>query len=158
MELIVEKIITVKEKQQLSNEIYLKFQKKIEDMEPIWHNIPVFKKNIEIIASSLGFLPKIPIDVDRNTLKTIKGQYQDIGYSVQFGNKEFFLGDMIKFQHLYNQRRINEALYICMTKEAVKQSYSTSLVTLEESVQLIKVFSKIFTFPIYFLGIDKEDP
>ena len=77
---------------------------------------------------------------------------------MQFGNKEFFLGDMIKFQHLYNQRRINEALYICMTKEAVKQSYSTSLVTLEESVQLIKVFSKIFTFPIYFLGIDKEDP
>ena len=77
------------------------------------------------------------------------------GYNVQYGNKEFFLGDMIKFQHLYNQKRINEVLYVCMTKEAVRQSYSGSLVTLEESMQLIEVFSKIFTFPVYFIGIDR---
>ena len=155
MHIVIEKIITDNKEQQLSHEIYSKFQKRLENMEPTWHNIPRFREDIETIASSLGFLSKIPIDADRRTRKTIKGQYQDIGYNVQFGNKEFFLGDMIKFQHLYNQERINEVLYVCMTKEAVRQSYSGSLVTLEESMQLIEVFSKIFTFPVYFIGIDR---
>lgn len=135
-----------------TNEIYKNFEKKLSELKPDWNHIPSIRQDIENIALDLGFVMGFPVEKGMK----IKGKYKNIGFNVQLGNKAFLFQDLVKFQHLYNQNIINEALYICMSEYADKTSYSSSLVTFEKSVELVRVFKGIFNIPIYFISLMRE--
>ena len=111
------------------------------------------RREIEDIALDLGF-SKHPLDYELGAI-SIKGKKRNIGYNIQLGHQTFFLADMVKFQHLYNNNEINEVIYICLDEYSVSESYSSSVVCFEKSLKFIKVFDEIFKFPIYFMVITK---
>ena len=137
------------------DEIYEKFEDQLKHLKPSWNHIPTIKNDIQNIATELGFIKNYPVEPGVIGA-SIKAKYKKIGCNVQLGNKAFFLVDLVNFQHLYNKNEINEVLYICFSEYAVSKSYSSSLVTFEKSLELIKVFKGIFCVPIYFISLMRE--
>lgn len=133
--------------------IYEEFLKRMKKINPNWRSLPAMRREIEDIALDLGF-SKHPLDYELGAT-SIKGKKRDIGYNIQLGHQAFFLADMVKFQHLYNNNEINEVIYICLDEYSVSESYSSSVVCFEKSLKFIKVFDEIFKFPIYFMVIMK---
>jgi mRNA-degrading endonuclease RelE of RelBE toxin-antitoxin system len=133
--------------------IYKNFEKELKKIPERWDSIPIMKESIEKMANRLGFVKGQSVDYRLGT--KVKGIYDKIGFNVQFGNKAFFQVDLVNFQHLYNRNLIDEVLYVCLSKEAEQQSYSSSLVNLDKCINICKVFDGIFTFPIYFIEIQR---
>ena len=84
----------------------------------------------------------------------INGIKNNTGLALQTGNVARFYADVLKLQWLYEENKIKNAIYVCLSKEAQKESYLSNTIHIERALREIDFFDKIITLPILFISLD----
>ncbi|MDF2540864.1 MAG: Restriction endonuclease BglII [Herbinix sp.] len=102
-----------------------------------------------------GWSEKIKIDEGSNmTVPAIKNK---VGLSFQTGNAARFYSDMLKFQTLYIQNRLDSLIYI-VPQNNLATHINTNTANYERVVKELDIFRNIINMPIVIIGItNKED-
>lgn len=119
--------------------------------DPKLENISTLKSNLTDIFFNNGFI------LDKNLGSThlkINGIKHKTGLAIQTGNAARFYADLLKLQWLYEERKINNVIYVCLSKNSVKNSYLSNLINSERAEREINFFDKIIKVPILLIGID----
>jgi hypothetical protein len=121
------------------------------DYEPKNQNIALLKQAITDIFSDNGFV--LGIALGKSHL-TINGLKRKTGLAIQTGNAARFYADLLKLQWLYKEKKIHNAIYVCLSKDSVKDSYSSNLIHAERALREADFFDKIIDLPILFIELD----
>ena len=114
-------------------------------------NIKLLKNQLTEIFSNNGFI--LDIVLQGSNLK-INGIKKNTGLALQTGNVARFYADILKLQWLYEENKIKNAIYVCLSKEAQKESYLSNTIHIERALREIDFFDKIITLPILFISLD----
>tara|TARA_B100000780_G_C21015419_1_gene406763 strand:- start:422 stop:889 length:468 start_codon:yes stop_codon:yes gene_type:complete len=114
-------------------------------------NIKLLKSQLTEIFSNNGFI--LDIVLQGSNLK-INGIKNNTGLALQTGNVARFYADVLKLQWLYEENKIKNAIYVCLSKEAQKESYLSNTIHIERALREIDFFDKIITLPILFISLD----
>jgi hypothetical protein len=121
------------------------------DYNPMLENISKLKSSLTNIFSKNGFI------LDRNlgtTKLKINGTKNNTGLAIQTGNAARFYADILKLQWLYEKDKIDNAIYVCLSKFSSKDSYSSNLINSERVIRELNFFDNIIKIPILLIEID----
>jgi len=114
-------------------------------------NIKLLKNQLTEIFSNNGFI--LDIVLKGSNLK-INGIKNKTGLALQTGNVARFYADILKLQWLYEEGKIKNAIYVCLSKDAQKESYLSNTIHTERASREVDFFDKIITLPILFISLD----
>jgi hypothetical protein len=114
-------------------------------------NIKILKNKLTEIFSNNGFI--LNIVLKGSNLK-INGIKNNTGLALQTGNVARFYADILKLQWLYEEDKIKNAIYVCLSKEAQQESYLSNTIHAERALREADFFDKIITLPILFISLD----
>ena len=114
-------------------------------------NIKLLKNQLTEIFSNNGFI--LDIALKDSNLK-INGIKNNTGLAIQTGNVARFYADILKLQWLYEEKRIKNAVYVCLSKEAQRESYLSNTIHIERALREADFFNNIITLPILFISLD----
>jgi hypothetical protein len=114
-------------------------------------NIKLLKKQLTEIFSNNGFI--LDIALKDSNLK-INGIRNKTGLAIQTGNVARFYADILKLQWLYEEKRIKNAVYVCLSKEAQRDSYLSNTIHIDRALREADFFDNIITLPILFMSLD----
>ena len=84
----------------------------------------------------------------------INGIKNNTGWAIQTGNVARFYADILKLQWLYEEKRIKNAVYVCLSKESQRESYLSNTIHIERALREADFFNNIITLPILFISLD----
>lgn len=118
---------------------------------PSTEKINILKKSLLEVFSNHGFITDINL---KNSKLRVNGIKEKTGLAIQTGNVARFYADMLKLQWLYKEKKINNAIYVCLSKESEKESYSGNIIHIDRALREINFFDKIIDIPILFISLD----
>lgn len=121
------------------------------DYDPKNQNVTLLKQSLTDVFSNNGFVLDIELG---NSHLTINGLKHKTGLAIQTGNAARFYADILKLQWLYREKKIDNAIYVCLSKDSVKESYSSNLIHIERASREADFFDKIIEVPLLFIGLD----
>lgn len=121
---------------------------------PKINNISILKKDLIEIFSDAGFIQDINLG---NSRLSINGLNQKTGLAIQTGNVARYYADLLKLEWLHTENKIENAIYVCLSKESAKDSYLSNIINIERALREIDFFDKIIRVPILFLILDFDD-
>ena len=123
------------------------------DYDPKNQNIALLKHLLTDVFLDNGFVSGTALG---NSHLTINGLKHKTGLAIQTGNAARFYADILKLQWLYKEKKIDNAIYVCLSKESSKESYSSNLINIERALREAEFFDKSKTEPKLYLTSFKK--
>ena len=121
------------------------------DYNPKIQNIGPLKEIVTEFFSDNGFILNTTLGHSNLTINGIKHK---TGLAIQTGNVARFYADILKLEWLFKEKKINNAVYVCFSKESARDSYSSNLIDVERAIRETIFFDKIINIPILFIALD----
>lgn len=93
------------------------------------------------------------VRIDPNYDLTVTGRYRDLAFQVQTGNISRAMYDLLKFQYLYEQGKIEAAALAVPTKSASTR-IASNVANVERVWNEVQLFDRIITFPLLIVGFE----
>lgn len=103
----------------------------------------------ELSASGWSHGPRI----DPNYDLTVTGMYRDLAFQIQTGNISRAIYDLMKFQYLYQQGKI-EAAALAVPTRAAGLLIASNVASVERVWGEVQLFDRIITFPLLIVGFE----
>jgi hypothetical protein len=103
----------------------------------------------ELVAS--GWAHNVRIDPHFDL--TVTGRYRDLAFQVQTGNISRAIYDLMKFQYLYLQGKI-EAAALAVPTKAAAVSIASNVASVERVWGEVQLYDRIITFPLLIVGFE----
>jgi hypothetical protein len=84
---------------------------------------------------------------------TVTGRYRDLAFQVQTGNISRAMYDLMKFQYLYQQGKIEAAALAVPTKAAAAK-IASNVASAERVWGEVQLFDRLITFPLLVVGFE----
>lgn len=101
-----------------------------------------------------GWSEKIKVEETSNM--TVPAMKNKIGLGFQTGNVARFHSDMLKFQHLYKQGRIDYLIYV-VPENNLATNINTNTANYERVIKELNIFGEIINLPVVVLGIANKE-
>jgi hypothetical protein len=103
----------------------------------------------ELIASGWAH----SVRIDPNYDLTVTGRYRDLAFQIQTGNISRAIYDLMKFQYLYLQGKI-EAAALAVPTKAASVLIASNVASVERVWGEVQLFDRIITFPLLIVGFE----
>ncbi|MFN3574592.1 MAG: hypothetical protein ACK4TR_13785 [Phenylobacterium sp.] len=93
------------------------------------------------------------VRVDQGYDLTVTGMYRDLAFQIQTGNISRAMYDLLKLQHLWNERKIEAAALAVPTKEAADK-INSNLAHVDRVWGELQLFDRIITMPMLLVSFE----
>jgi len=93
------------------------------------------------------------VRIDPHFDLTVTGRYRDLAFQVQTGNISRAIYDLMKFQYLYLQGKI-EAAALAVPTKAAAVSIASNVANVERVWSEVQLYDRIITFPLLIIGFE----
>lgn len=93
------------------------------------------------------------VRIDPKADLTVTGRRRDLAFQVQTGNISRAMYDLVKFEYLYKQKRI-EAAALAVPTKAAAALIGSNIAQVERLWSEVQLFDRIFTVPLLLISFE----